>query len=150
MTESRDDGAVLLAQPQVLANVPPTAGQRRTARIFLVAMLVFLAATWPFATIRLPAIDAFVPTLAAALFVSDCVTASLLFGQFFFLRQSALLAIANGYLFSALIVVAHALAFPGAFTPTGLMGAGPQSAVWLYWSWHLGLPLAIIDRKSVV
>jgi signal transduction histidine kinase len=52
--------------------------------------------------------------------------------------------IANGYLFSALIVVAHALAFPGAFTPTGVLGSGLQSAVWLYWFWHSGLPLAII------
>jgi signal transduction histidine kinase len=60
------------------------------------------------------------------------------------LRQWALLVIASGYLFSALIVVAHALAFPGAFTPTGVLGAGLQSAVWLYWFWHSGLPLAII------
>jgi signal transduction histidine kinase len=41
-------------------------------------------------------------------------------------------------------VVAHALAFPGAFSPTGVLGSGLQSAVWLYWFWHAGLPLAII------
>src|SRR4051812_8774155 len=80
---------------------------------------------------------------AAALFVSDCVTAALLFAQFSILRQWALLVIASGYLFSALIVVAHALTFPGAFTPTGVLGSGMQSAVWLYWCWHAGLPLAI-------
>jgi signal transduction histidine kinase len=114
------------------------------ARAFLLALLIILLGTWPFATVKLPEIDAFVPTLAAALFVSDCVTAALLFAQFSILRQWALLVIANGYLFSALIVVAHALAFPGAFTPTGVMGSGLQSAVWLYWFWHSGLPLAII------
>jgi len=102
------------AQPQGLANIPPTPGQRRTARAFLLALLVVLLGTWPFAAIKLPEVDAFVPTLAAALFVSDCVTAALLFAQFSILRQWALLVIANGYLFSALIVVAHALAFPGA------------------------------------
>ena len=132
------------AEPQGLANIPPTPGQRRTARAFLLALLVVLLGTWPFAAIKLPEVDAFVPTLAAALFVSDCVTAALLFAQFSILRQWALLVIANGYLFSALIVVAHALAFPGAFTPTGVLGSGPQSAVWLYWFWHAGLPLAII------
>ena len=84
------------------------------------------------------------PTLAAALFVSDCVTAALLFAQFLILRQWALLVIASGYLFNGLIVVAHALTFPGAFTPTGVLGSGLQSAVWLYWFWHSGLPLAII------
>src|SRR3954471_23707797 len=132
------------AEPQGLANIPPTPGQRRTARAFLLALLVVLLGTWPFAAIKLPEVYAFVPTLAAALFVSDCVTAALLFAQFFILRQWALLVIANGYLFTALIVVAHALAFPGAFTPTGVLGSGPQSAVWLYWFWHAGLPLAII------
>src|SRR4051812_48545585 len=132
------------AEPQGLANIPPTPGQRRTARAFLLALLVVLLGTWPFAAIKLPEVDAFVPTLAAALFVSDCVTAALLFAQFSILRQWALLIIASGYLFTALIVVAHALAFPGSFTATGVLGSGPQSAVWLYWFWHSGLPIAII------
>ena len=131
-------------EPQVLANIPPSIGQRRAARTLVFALLAILAGTWPFASVKLPEIDSFVPSLAAALFVSDCVTAVLLFGQFSILRQSALLVIATGYTFSALIVVAHALAFPGAFSPTGLFGSGLQSAVWLYWFWHAGLPLAII------
>ncbi len=123
---------------------PPTPGQRRTARAFLLALLVILLGTLPFAAIKLPEISAIVPTLAAALFVSGCVTAAFLFAQFSILRQWALLVIASGYLFSALIVVAHALTFPGAFTPTGVLGSGMQSAVWLYWFWHSGLPIAII------
>ena len=111
----------LRREPQVLANIPPSIGQRRTARILVLALLAILAITWPFATVKLPEIDAFVPSLAAALFVSDSVTAVLLFGQFSILRRWALLVIANGYLFSALIVVAHALAFPGAFSRSGLV-----------------------------
>jgi signal transduction histidine kinase len=146
MAESdREEPAQSLRQePQVLANISPSIGQRRAARILVFALLAILAATWPVASVKLPQIDAFVPSLAAALFVSDCVTAVLLFGQFSILRQWGLLVIATGYTFSALIVVAHALAFPGAFSPTGLFGSGLQSAVWLYWSWHAGLPLAII------
>jgi signal transduction histidine kinase len=146
MTESSDAALEPASptEPQVLANIPPTPGQRRTARVFLLILLVILLGTWPYAAIHLPEIDAFVPTLAAALFVSDCVTAALLFAQFSILGEWALLVIASGYLFSALIVVAHALAFPGAFTPTGVLGSGLQSAVWLYWFWHAGLPLAII------
>src|SRR5215207_11556125 len=146
MTESRDAALAPTSgsEPEVLANIAPTPGQRRMARAFLVALLVILLGTLPFAAIKLPEAHAFVPTLAAALFVSDCVTAALLFAQFSILRQWALLSIASGYLFTALIVVAHALAFPGAFTPTGVLGSGPQSAVWLYWFWHAGLPLVII------
>jgi signal transduction histidine kinase len=131
-------------EPQVLANIPPTPSQRRLARAFLLALPAILLATAPFAEIPLPEVHAFVPTLAAALFVTDSVTAALLYAQFALLRQWALLVIASGYLFSALIVIAHALAFPGAFTPTGVLGSGLQSAVWLYWFWHAGLPLAII------
>jgi signal transduction histidine kinase len=131
-------------EPQVLANTPPTPVQRRMARAFLLVLLVILLGTWPLAAVKLPEVDAFVPTLAGALFVSDCVTAALLFAQFSLLRRWALLVIATGYWFSALIVVAHALAFPGAFTPTGVLGAGLQSAVWLYWFWHSVLPLAVI------
>ena len=146
MTESRDAALASApdTEPQVLANIPPTPGQRRMARAFLLALPFILLGTWPFAAVKLPEIDAFVPTLAAALFVSDCVTAALLFAQFFILRQWALLVIASGYVFNGLIIVAHALAFPGAFTPTGVLGSGLQSAVWLYWFWHSGLPLAII------
>jgi len=141
----RDEAAQWLrGEPQVVANIPPSIRQRRTARILVLALLAILAATWPFATIKLPEIDAFVPSLAAALFISDSVTAVFLFGQFSILRRWALLIIASGYLFSALIVVAHALAFPGAFSRSGLFGAGLQSAVWLYWFWHSGLPLAVI------
>jgi signal transduction histidine kinase len=141
----RDDAPQRLrGEPRVVANIPPSVDQRRAARILLLALLAILAATWPFATIRLPAIDAFVPSLAAALFISDIVTAVLLFGQFSILRRWALLVLAAGYLFSALIVFAHALAFPGAFSRTGLFGAGLQSAIWLYWFWHSGLPLAVI------
>jgi signal transduction histidine kinase len=144
--ESRDAELVVAAdyEPQVLAHIPPTPGQRRMARAFLLALLVVLLGTWPFAAMKLPEVGAFVPTLAAALFVSDCVTAALLFAQFSILRQWALLVIASGFLFNGLIVVAHALAFPGAFTPTGALGSGLQSAVWLYWIWHSGLPLAVI------
>jgi signal transduction histidine kinase len=130
-------------EPQVLANITPTPGQRRMARAFLLALLLMFLGTLPVAHVKLREVDAFVPTLAAALFVSDCVTAALLFAQFSILRTWALLVIASGYWFSALIVVAHALTFPGAFTPTGVLGSGLQSAVWLYWSWHSGLPLAI-------
>jgi signal transduction histidine kinase len=146
MTESVCESAAQASrhEPQVLANIPPSIGQRRMARALVLSLLAILAGTWPFATVKLSQVDAFVPSLAAALFVSDCVTAVLLFGQFSILRQWSLLIIANGYVFSALIVVAHALAFPRAFAPDGLFGSGLQSAVWLYWFWHSGLPLAII------
>jgi hypothetical protein len=55
-----------------------------------------------------------------------------------------LLVLACGYLFTALIVVPYALTFPGAFSPSGLLGAGLQTAPWLYWFWHAAWPIAAI------
>ncbi|WP_340115597.1 MASE4 domain-containing protein [Pelagibius sp. 7325] len=144
MSESKDAALAPDTEPQVLANIRPTPGQRRLVRAFLLVLLVILLGTWPFAALKLPEVHAFIPTLAAALLVSDCVTAALLFAQFSILRQWALLVIASGYLFSGLIVVAHALTFPGAFTPIDFSGGGLESAVWLYRFWHVGLPLAVI------
>ena len=52
--------------------------------------------------------------------------------------------LASGYLFSALIVIPHALTFPGAFSPSGLLGAGLQTTAWLYWFWHIGFPASLL------
>jgi signal transduction histidine kinase len=53
-------------------------------------------------------------------------------------------AIRSGYLFNALIIVPHALTFPGVFAPTGLLAAGDQTTAWLYVFWHGGFPLFVI------
>jgi signal transduction histidine kinase len=59
------------------------------------------------------------------------------------LRSRAILVIASGYLFTALILIPWILVFPGVFAPTGLMG-GMQSTSWLYFFQHAGLPLFVI------
>ncbi len=51
------------------------------------------------------------------------ITAALLFDQFVRLRFLSILVLASGYLFDALMIVPHALTFPGAFSATGLLGA---------------------------
>jgi signal transduction histidine kinase len=89
-------------------------------------------------------VDAFIPAFETALIFNDLVTASLLFAQFSIMRSRALLVLACGFLYTALIVVPHALTFPGAFAPTGLLGAGLQTTAWLYYFWHAGAPVAVI------
>src|ERR1700738_3705011 len=81
---------------------------------------------------------------ATAMFVTDSITAVLLFAQFSILRSRALLVIASGYLFTALIVIPWMLTFPGVFTPSGLLGAGLQSTNWLYILWHGGFPTFVM------
>ena len=128
----------------LVATLPPSQGQIRQALCVVVVLLVAFAVTAPFTNTQLPRVDAFIPALETAIVFNDLITASLLFGQFYILRWWALLVLANGYLFTALIVIPHALTFPGAFAPTGLLGAGLQSTVSLYYFWHVGSPLAVI------
>ena len=127
-----------------LSTLPAGRGERRLAlAVVLVSAVIFVTAA-PFAKVRLTPVAAFIPIYESILVVTDLITALLLFGQFSFLRSRALLVLASGYLFTALITVAHALTFPGLFAPTGLLGAGPQSTAWLYMFWHGGFPLFVI------
>jgi len=109
----------------------------------LVSAAIFIAAV-PFAKVRLAPVLAFIPIYQSALAVNDLITAVLLFGQFSFLRSRGLLLLASGYLFTALMAIVHMLTFPGLFTPTGLLGAGPQSTAWLYMFWHGGFPALVV------
>ena len=116
---------------------------RSALQVVLVSFAFFLAAA-PFAKTQLVQVQAFIPSYASALVICDLITAVLLFGQFNFLRSRALLVIASGYLFNAAMAALHSMTFPGVLSPTGLLGAGPQSAAWLYMFWHGGFPLIVI------
>jgi signal transduction histidine kinase len=119
--------------------------QRRLALAVVLALLVaFVIAAGPLSTFQPGRIDAFVPAYGTAVFVNDLITAVLLFAQFSILRSRALLAIASGYLYTALIVIPWVLTFPGVFAPGGLLGAGLQSTDWLFNLWHAGFPTFVI------
>ena len=126
-----------------LVIAPPTPLQRKAAITVTAALLIAFAVTAPFATLPLPRINAFIPGVQAIVFVGDLVTAVLLFGHFTMLRTRAVLVIAGAYLFSAFIVVAHTISFPGAFVPGRVFG-GLQTTVWLYNLWHFGFLFGIM------
>jgi signal transduction histidine kinase len=129
----------------ILSSLSPGRAQRRLALAVVLALLVgFFIAEGPLSTIQLGRIDAFVPAYATAMLVNDLITAVLLFAQFSILRSRALLAIASGYLFTALVVIPWLLTFPDVFAPGGLLGAGLQSPGWLYTLWHAGFPTFVI------
>ncbi len=118
--------------------------QKRTILIILSISLIAFVLGLPFLRVQLPEVTAFVPAYEGALWIIDVVIAVLLFGQFMELRSWSLLILAAGYVFDAAMVVPHALAFPGVFSPSGLLGAGPQTAAWLYVFWHSGFPLFVL------
>src|SRR6266446_8948652 len=130
----------------ILSSLSPSRAQKRLAIAVVLALLLafFITEVGPLSTIQLGRIDAFVPAYATAMFVNDSITAVLLFAQFSILRSRALLVIASGYLFTALVVIPWILTFPGVFAPSGLLGAGQKSTNWLYIVWHSGFSMFVI------
>jgi signal transduction histidine kinase len=130
----------------VLSSLAPGRAHRRLAlAVVLVLLVVLFIYAGPLSSTEAKKVDAFVPVYATAMFVTDLMTAVLLFAQFSILRLRALLAIASGYLFTALIVIPWTLTFPGVFAPGGLLGAAlQQSTHWLYILWHAGFPMCVI------
>src|SRR5207342_2881412 len=125
-------------------DLPPTPLQTRWALAVTAVVLAGFAAVVPIAGRPLVQLNAFFPSLDAIVFVSDLITAVLLYAQFSISRSRALLALATGYLFTALIVIPHALTFAGAFSPTGLLGANIQTGSWLFIFWHIGFSAALL------
>ncbi|HEY2755558.1 MAG TPA: MASE4 domain-containing protein [Pseudolabrys sp.] len=132
-------------QQFIISSLSPGVTQRRLAGGVVFALVVaFFITVGPLSKLQLPRIDAFVPIYATAMFVNDSLTAVLLFAQFSILRSRALLVISSGYLFTALILIPWMFTFPGVFAPTGVLGGGLQSTVWLYMIWHAGFPLFVL------
>ena len=132
--------------PHIFSTLAPGPVQRRLALVVVLGILVVfvLITTGTLSSIRTTPVPAFVPAYATAMFVCDSITAILLFAQFSVLRSRAILVIASGYLFTALILIPWILTFPGVFvTGRGVMG-GLQSTSWLYFLQHAALPLFVI------
>jgi len=126
-----------------IASVPATPGQRRVAAAFSVGVAAATVLIGYVGLVPMPRSDGFIPAVQAIIAAIEFITAVLLFAQYATERSRALLVLGAGYLLTFLIVVAHTLTFPGAFSPDGLLGAGRQTAAWLYVAWHLVLPAAV-------
>lgn len=134
------DGPDKYIKEAMLSAVPAQPINRRLAIATVIVSSIIFLAVLPYVRVPLARLPSFIPAYEAALAVIDLVTAILLFNQFMRSRSRALLVLASGYLFNALITIVHALSFPDAFSPTGLLGAGDQTTVWLYVLWHAGFP----------
>jgi len=116
---------------------------RRRALILLALSALGFVVALPFASLPLLHIDGFIPAYEASLIVIDAITAVMLLGQYCGSRSPALLLLAAGYLYDALLVLPHMLSFPGLFSAAGLLGGG-QTTVWAYMFWHAGFPLFVL------
>ena len=132
-----------------LAGLPPTARQRRLVFVAGILLFVVFAILAPFADTRLREFDVFIPVSVAVMLICYLITSVLLFAQCSIAPSRSFLVLASGYLFAALLVIPHALAFPGAFTATGLIGGGPQTSPWLFFSAHFVFAVVLLSYSRL-
>ncbi|MFP3758169.1 MASE4 domain-containing protein, partial [Cupriavidus sp. SIMBA_020] len=90
----------------------------------------------------------FMPMCALTVFTTSGIAAFLLGGRFAATRLPMLGALGGAYAFTAIAVALQLLMFPGVFTRSGLLGAGPHSAAWMWVFWHAGFPVFVIVAAS--
>ena len=133
-----------LSQVQLgLFDTPPNRKELRLGFAIVGVVIVALVCVLPFRDIRLNEVTAFVPVVDAMMLLGELITATLLYAQSIIFRSRALAVLASGYVFTAFLLVPHALSFPGAFAPDGLLGAGLNSTAWIAFARRFGFPVAV-------
>lgn len=127
-----------------LFDTPPSRAQIRLSVAIVLMLLALLPVTTAIGDVRLGQYDVFIPMVDAVTALTDLIIATLLYVQASVFRSRALTVLASGFVFTALILVPHALTFPGAFAPDGLLGAKISTTAWLYNFWRAAFPLAAI------
>jgi two-component sensor histidine kinase len=131
------------AIPMTLADAAPSARQVGFAACVALLLLAYNALTWPFAARPGPATPGLLTVYQSTVILSDLLTAVLLATQVRHYSRLPLLALAAGYLFTAMVASLHLLSFPGVVTDTGLMG-GLQTPNHLWLFWHGGFPVFVL------
>ena len=126
-----------------IAATPISTRERNIAFGVIVVIAVLDAIVAPFAHVQLPRVDAFIPAVQSVMCVIDLLTAVLLLAQYSIQPMRGVLAVASGYGFSGLFAFIQTLTYPGAYSPTGLIG-DINSAPWIFVFWHTAFPLALI------
>ncbi|MCC3306216.1 MASE4 domain-containing protein [Sneathiella sp. HT1-7] len=128
----------------LISLVPPGRHQTNLAVFTVIMLICVLVLTLPFAHIYLSHTEVFVPAYAAAVFVNELITTTLLLVLYSVQRSTAVLALSMGYLFSGLLIIPWAVTFPDVFAQLRLPDTGLQSTVWIAISRRLGFPLFIL------
>lgn len=132
-----------------LLNVLSTKRHQVSAACTAAAVLFAAVLVWPHARTQAAVVVPFLPIFATWVTLTEGLTAFLLWTQYRISGRPFLAALAGAYAFVSLTAAIQLFVFPGVFTPTGLFGAGPQSAVWIWVFWHGGFPALVIVALAV-
>lgn|GEM_PF-1273471 len=125
-------------------DTPPERRQVRYAFIVAGLLIAVMCTLLAVPNVQLPEFTSVVPVTDTIIVFSDLVAAVLLYVQARVFRSRALTILASGFVFIALLLVAHMLTFPGTFAPMGLLGARVNTTGWLNSVARATFPVVVI------
>jgi signal transduction histidine kinase len=123
--------------------VPGPAQKRLALAIVVGTLVVVYVVTVPLAGVYIGPNLSFAAAYQTAMFMTDAITATLLYAQFALLRSRATLVVASGYLFTALIMLPFFATWFDLLPAQSKLG-GLHAASWLYLAWHVGFLVFVI------
>jgi signal transduction histidine kinase len=127
-----------------LSIAPAQPVAKRCALACIILLFASFGAIVPFARVTLPRIGVFIPIFDSVIALNNLVTAGLLLVGFSRSGLRAVLLLAGGYLFTALMAAAHLVASLGPVAGSDLIGASTQTGAWLDIFRNAGFPLFVI------
>lgn len=112
--------------------------QRRLALVACMVIGLVTVSLIPEARTTWGRVQAFLPAYQTAIILAYALTGYLMYGHYTATHARALLYLSGGFFYTAGIVCAQFMAFPGMFMAEGRLIGGPQTATWLWCLWHIG------------
>jgi diguanylate cyclase (GGDEF)-like protein len=128
---------------RIITNTPTTRAQASAALAVTAVLLLAAGLALPVGNRPLTPHPGFMPAFGGMMVLGSLITACLLFSQARAAGDRSTADLGTAYLFSAMIIVPHLMAFPGVFAEQSLIGAS-ASAVWLWGGWHAGFSLLVM------
>jgi len=141
---AESDSAEAEIAPVALAfDVLATPPSSRALWAVAVATVTATAALLPLGYLTVGHSVSFVPAMIGIVTVFDLMSVYLLVGDYRDRGDVRLLAMAGGYVWSLVVMIAYALAFPGAIATHPPFALTPSMAPYFYIGWHGGFPLLL-------
>ena len=130
--------------PPLLSTAPARRADRYAALLIVLISLIAFLVILPRAAMPSPRLTAFNLSDDTGLALIYMITGMLLIGQFIQLRTPSLAILASGYVFAALIAIAHLLSSAAIFQRNWPNAANPQVAGTIFMLWYGIFPIFVI------
>lgn len=127
-----------------LFDTPPQRQEIRFCIAIVGCLFACLLIVFPVRDTRLHEVNVFIPMIDSVMGVCELIIATKIFAHAAVFRSQALLVLATAFVFAALLLIPHALTFPGAFSPDGLIGSKVNTSAWLFTVRRAAFPIAVM------